>query len=252
MSNADPTVTYDRLIGRELLPVRLRKRLARLRYGTSALSLFLAIDTDPRALGLDSGNIWYSPSLDVNDLYPAGSDAKIRGLFLTASSLKDPTRARKDGHHMLEAFAFIDYRAFEQWAASSVMDRPEDYKTTKEQIMVEMITMIDEVVPGLSRHIVVAELGTPLSNVHYCQSTRGSLYGTEKSGDQAGPFFAFMPKSSVRGLYLCGASTISGHGVMGATVSGLDVAQHILGISKAEMLTQNGPTLSVRPAEPAP
>ena len=61
VSNADPGVTLG-TSGREpsTLPSRLRRRVARLHYSVSTLSLFLAVDMDLRAAGLDSGNIWYS------------------------------------------------------------------------------------------------------------------------------------------------------------------------------------------------
>ncbi|MDO9131151.1 MAG: hypothetical protein Q7U34_14920, partial [Anaerolineales bacterium] len=66
-------------------------------------------------------------------------------------------------------------------------------------------------------------LGTPLTNEHYLNATRGNLYGIEKSPSQVGPW-AFSPRTEFDGLYLCGASTLS-HGVAGVTQSGIDAAK---------------------------
>ncbi|MCX5738565.1 MAG: NAD(P)/FAD-dependent oxidoreductase, partial [Proteobacteria bacterium] len=60
VSNADPGVTWGRLVEAQHVGVRLRRRIARTRYSLSTLSLFLAVDMDLRAAGIDSGNIWYS------------------------------------------------------------------------------------------------------------------------------------------------------------------------------------------------
>ncbi|MEK6222300.1 MAG: NAD(P)/FAD-dependent oxidoreductase, partial [Chloroflexota bacterium] len=46
ISNADPGVTYSRLIGVEKLSWRLRRKLKKTHYSVSALSLFFAVDMD--------------------------------------------------------------------------------------------------------------------------------------------------------------------------------------------------------------
>ena len=65
VTNADPHVTFNELVGAEQLSRGLAKKLAKTRYSTSALSLFLATDLDVRAAGMDSGNFWYYANADV-------------------------------------------------------------------------------------------------------------------------------------------------------------------------------------------
>ncbi len=55
VSNADPEVTFGRLIGREKLPPRLKRKVDSVKYSTSCLSLFFATDMDLRAEGLELG-----------------------------------------------------------------------------------------------------------------------------------------------------------------------------------------------------
>jgi all-trans-retinol 13,14-reductase len=90
----------------------------------------------------------------------------------------------------------------------------------------------------LSRHIVFWSLGTPLSNEHYLNATRGNLYGIEKSPSQVGPL-GFTSKTEFEGLFLCGQSTTS-HGVAGVTASGVDAAKAVLGVRTRELLTGTG------------
>ena len=258
VSNADPEITFNRLVGAEHLGGRLRRRVEKTTYGVSCLSLFMATDADVRGLGLDSGNWWYSRTTDVGTQYSAkraahsGSsshfDAIEDGQFLTVTTLKDPTKLGKNGHHTMESFAMVDYAAFERWAHSEFGRRPEDYAALKETLTARMIKQLDLIAPGLSERIVFADLGTPLTNEHYVAATRGNLYGTEKRLGQLGPW-AFAPKTQIPGLYLCGASTVSGHGVMGATLSGLDAARAVLGCRTQDLLHQKGPAARILNAE---
>ena len=96
---------------------------------------------------------------------------------------------------------------------------------------------LEKVLPDVRNHIVQKELGTPITNEYYINSTRGSVYGTEKKLTQIGPF-SYRAKSEIKNLYLCGASIVS-HGVAGAGYSGLQTAGEILGKKQAELL-KNG------------
>ncbi|MEK7441079.1 MAG: NAD(P)/FAD-dependent oxidoreductase, partial [Chloroflexota bacterium] len=72
ISNADPEVTFGKLIGREHLGDTLRRKLDGAKYSVSALSLFFATDMDLRAAGLDSGNYWFYDHADVDGIYKLG------------------------------------------------------------------------------------------------------------------------------------------------------------------------------------
>ena len=78
------------------------------------------------------------------------------------------------------------------------------------------------------------ELGTPMTNQFYINSTRGNVYGTEKSFLQTGPF-SFRSKSEIENLFLCGASVLA-HGVAGASYSGVQTAATILGCRMDDLL----------------
>jgi hypothetical protein len=72
ISNADPEVTFGKLIGREHLSVKLKRKVDSVRYSMSCLSLFFATDMDLRGAGLDSGNMWYYDHADVDRIYTDG------------------------------------------------------------------------------------------------------------------------------------------------------------------------------------
>jgi phytoene dehydrogenase-like protein len=117
----------------------------------------------------------------------------------------------------------------------------------KEDLAWRLFKGLERRIPGLSKHIVFWDLGTPLTNDHYLNVTRGNIYGISKTPKQVGPF-AFPVKSELEGLYMVGASTTS-HGVSGVTRSGLECAKSILGVSTDELLSQNGPEIEIYPSE---
>ncbi|MDX1611080.1 MAG: NAD(P)/FAD-dependent oxidoreductase, partial [Candidatus Thermoplasmatota archaeon] len=252
VSNADPHVTLEQLIGREHLDWRTRRKLDQATYSVSALSLFFAVDMDLRSMGLDSGNYWYYAHEDVDGIYEAGlgdtvlEEDVIEGMFLAAPTLKDPSKMH-DGHHTCEAFAFVNYEAFERWAHEPHRDHSQGYEALKEALTEKMFATLEERIPGLRDHVVYHELATPLTNEHYVNVTKGNLYGLAKTRGQLGPG-AFPVESRVPGLYMVGASTLS-HGVAGATMSGLAAASTILSCRVRDLLDQDGPSLRVYPSE---
>lgn len=242
ISNADVGITYNELIGRENLSRRLQKKLQKTTYSCTSIMLFLTVDMDLRKHGVDSGNIWLMPDRGPNDFYEeifaddiTKGDA-FEGLFISCTSLKDPSSF--DGkHHTIEAVTFVDYdKSFKEFEEDGEK-RSEAYLKLKAKLMEKMVNGLNKAIPGIKDHIVHKELGTPLTNKYYINTTKGNVYGTEKSMMHIGPF-AYRPKSEIENLYLCGSSIIS-HGVAGAAHSGVDTAARILGCTPDELKKPN-------------
>ncbi len=253
ISNADPRVTLGRLVLPAHLSRATLRKLDRVQWSVSALSLFLAAEIDARAAGLDSGNYWYSRGTDLEEMYrfaqrPDLSGAgELPGVFVTVPTLKDPTKGRRRNLHTMEAFCFVSHDAFARWAGTPQGARPDGYARLKEDLSQRMLDVVDRVVPGLRERVVFRDLGTPLSNVFYCEATAGNLYGTEKTLRNLPPF-GFPLRTEIGGLFMCGASTL-GHGVAGATMSGLAAARSVLRCSREELLSARGQTLRTVSAE---
>jgi phytoene dehydrogenase-like protein len=157
------------------------------------------------------------------------------------------------GHHTLEAFTFVNYEPFRRWAnwssaGQSAEDRPAEYQALKQELAEKMLKTVDKIVPGLRDNLVYCNLGTPLTNEYYLNATQGNIYGVAHSRRQAGPF-AFPYRTEIENLWMCGASTPAGHGVAGASLSGLMVAKGILKCRLSDLLQANGPELAIYPSE---
>ncbi|PHR10931.1 MAG: phytoene dehydrogenase [Aequorivita sp.] len=252
ISNADPNITYQKLIGEENLSRKLKKKLSKTTYSCTSLMLFLTVAMDLRAAGMDSGNIWLMPNEDMDVVYErmmipdVTTDAAFEGMFISCTTLKDPSSF--DGrHHSIEAITYLDYKIFEEYKYEKE-PRSQKYLQFKELLTEKMIKTLEKVLPNVREHIVHKELGTPITNEYYINTTKGSVYGTEKKFSQIGPF-AYRAKSEIKNLYLCGASIVS-HGVAGAGYSGLQTAGEILNKKQAELLkTDDNQTIKIFEAE---
>ena len=247
ISNADPGITYQKLIGSENLSNKLNKKLANTKYSCTSLMLFLTVDVDLRKAGIDSGNVWLMAEGDMDEVYEAMQQPDIttgeafKGMFVSCTTLKDPVSF--DGkHHTLEAITYISYEAFKRFE-NEESQRSEAYLEFKRILTTKMLNTLEIVIPEIRNHIVHQELGTPITNQYYINSTNGSVYGTEKSLKHIGPF-SFKAKSEIENLYLCGAS-IAAHGIAGASYSGVQTAGEILGMRQDELI-QGDPLQNVQ------
>jgi all-trans-retinol 13,14-reductase len=238
ISNADPKKTYGDLVGREFLSEKLNAKLDASKYSCTSLTLFLTVDMDVEAAGLDSGNIWLTPNRDMDEVYAdmmrsdITSQEYFPGLFISCTTLKDP--ASFDGkHHALEVITYINYEAFKEFEGED-KKRSQKYLAFKEELMEKTLNTLERAIPGMKESVVHKDLGTPLTNMHYINATEGSVYGTQKSLNQIGPN-AFRAVSEIKNLYLCGASILA-HGVTGATYSGVDAAARILGLRQEDLI----------------
>lgn len=238
ISNADPSITYLKLIGREHLDKKITKKLEITKYSVTSLILFLTLDMDVAAAGIDSGNTWIFRDDDVDAQFEelSGKDIaegdEFPAMFISCTTLKDPV-SFNGRHHNIEAVTYINYSNFPDFKGEEDYHCPE-YALFKEKVIAKFMNTIDRVIPGAKQNVVQVELGTPKTNQFYVNSTDGNVYGTEKTLKHVGPF-AYKNKSGINNLYLCGASTLS-HGVAGATYSGLEAAAKILDCTREDLL----------------
>lgn len=249
ISNADAEVTFRRLVGVDHLSGPLRRRLDQTPWSTSCLSLFATVELDAEAAGLRSANYWLLADTDLERAYRLPDLSSLRcfpQVFATITTLKDPS-ARRGGVHALEAFAPVDFAPFAAWVGTSHAERPPGYEALKAHLTARMLDALERLIPDVRERLRFCALGTPLTNAHFCEATRGAIYGVEKTRDRAGPR-GFAQQTEVERLYLCGASTRS-HGVYGAGLTGMHAACQVLGLSPDEVLARPGPPLRVVPAD---
>ncbi|MEP7238672.1 MAG: NAD(P)/FAD-dependent oxidoreductase, partial [Ferruginibacter sp.] len=174
VSNADPSTTY-KLVGHQNLSPKLVKKLAATRYSVTSLMFFISVDMDVREAGLDSGNIWFMPDKDMDEIYEGLTSQSILetdefdSLFISCSSLKDPL-SYNGKHHTIEVVTFIDYDSFKNnYDHNDKTD--EKYQKIKERLIEKLMNTFKRILPAVHKNIVHIEVGTPITNEHYINST---------------------------------------------------------------------------------
>ncbi|MBM4373855.1 MAG: NAD(P)/FAD-dependent oxidoreductase [Deltaproteobacteria bacterium] len=237
LSNADLKRTYLELVGPEHLPLGLIERTRRYAMATPLFMTFLGVRGDLRDLGMRVANYWQMDGYDVEDVYRQHADPAdaIRGCYVTSGSLKDPESAlhhAPSGESTLEVMALVpgplsawgvDERGVEAWRYR----REAAYTARKDAIEANLLARLERLFPGVGARVTYRESATPVTHLRFTGATGGTGYGIAATPEQ---FMGHRPgyRGPIPGLYLAGASTRSGHGIVGAMLSGRAASARVL------------------------
>lgn len=239
VSNADLKRTVLELVGADHFRSETIERVRAYRMSLPLFASYLDLDVDLGALGVPNTNYWIWGSYDIEGIYEELESGRMTTTplaYLTAASLKDPTNPHlaPRGHTNLQIMTLVP-REYAVWhvdqgpheAGRNRYHRDPEYRRIKAELVDRLIGIAEEVIPGLSKHVVWKESATPVTQERFTHSTGGTSYGIEASTDQMGPL-RMGPGTDVAGLYLAGASTPSGHGIGNVLRSGVVAAGAVL------------------------
>ncbi len=233
LSNADIRATFDQLLEKSVQPPEWRDKVDGFEMAAAIFMTCLGIRGDMRKRGMATSNYWQFDTTDFEHIYDNLHDLQPRASYITSATLKDPeTRHHApEGISSVEAMTILSGRA-EDWGMQPESVAHWDYKSDgryqeiKTRIEENLVQRVETLFPGSAAAIEFRESATPMSHTRYTLATDGTGYGLAAT---PGQFFEHRPayKSPVAGLYLAGASTRSGHGVVGAMESGHKAARRI-------------------------
>ena len=226
ISNVDAKTTLLTLLGTEHLDTGFVRRADHFRSRGLSAKLHLALDRRPLFKGLrpelHGGRLLIAPTLEY--LERAFNASKYRtpsaapAIEITIPSVHDQSLA-PDGKHVLSAIVqYAPYAPDGGWPA------------LREGFTRTVIDLIEAHAPGLRDSIVASELLTPKDIETQFRVHGGHWHHGDLAFDQ---FYLVRPfpgaaqyGSPVAGLYLCGASSHPGGGVMG--LAGRHAARAVL------------------------
>lgn len=230
VSNADAHVTFLRLCDQRHLPEDFVESVRRLDYSSASLKINLALAEAPSFTCLPGndqgqlhGTIHICPSFDYME--QAYDDAKYGRpsrspiLEITVPSTVDATIA-PPGQHVMSIFVqYAPYRL-----------RDANWDEIKEAFADRCLELVGQYAPNLPRAVLHRQVLSPLDLEREFRLTGGNIFQGAMTLPQ---LFCFRPvpgyanyRTPIRGLYLCGAATHPGGGVMGAC--GYNAAREIL------------------------
>jgi prolycopene isomerase len=214
LSNADARQTVHELVGCEHFPTRYQKSLTRLQPSLSALVAYLATDLPADALP-GAHETFYFASWDHEESYATSLAGAPSWFTLTVPTSIDADLA-PPGDSLIVFTTLVPFGAVANW------------REVKKLYRQRIIDAIGTVIPGLSSHLKLIEVGTPQTMQRYTRNSAGALYGWALSPNQIGPGRPSV-NPPVPGLYLAGHWTQPGGGVYGVVTSGVLAARAILG-----------------------
>lgn len=239
ISNADLKRTIGELLGPSVVSAKTMRRAAGYEMSPSMAVLYLGIRRDLRAEGHPRTNYWVYHGTDYEPGYAAlarGELADKPWVYISIASVKDPTnrRAAPAGMTNLQVMTLAPARP-ETWGVTEAevesgayRDSPA-YQAKKAQVAASLVESARAIFPDLGETIAYQELSTPLSHRRYTLSSGGTSYGIALTPQQ---FLGGRPaaRTEIDGLYLCGASCRTGHGIAGVMMSGLMAAAAVSGV----------------------
>lgn len=216
VSNADATSTFLNMVGQENLPADFVTALTNMTATWSAFQVFLGLDEGfviPEAFSSSFEICIMNKSQDQVRKYPF--------VGITNYTLLDPSLAPNNKQIITIGVPMQMGDLKKDWGVSTYDERNEEYRTRKEKIADELITIAEGIYPGLQEHILVKEAATPLTFQRYTLNKNGSYLGFDIR------YKRLPQKTPLEGLYLAGGWTEPHAGVMGVIISGKQAAEMI-------------------------
>ncbi|MSQ83411.1 MAG: NAD(P)/FAD-dependent oxidoreductase [Myxococcales bacterium] len=236
ISNADIVRTMLELVPADHLPAAWRARAAGWQMGGALWLTCAGLQGSPEQLGIRAANYWQFDSYDVERFYTEAATADRptpRGCYITSATAKDPATAghAPSGMTSIEVMALIP-ATWSIWGVNAAEVHSGEYRKKtayverKAAIEAELRQRLHTVLPATSGQVVMCESASPMTHMRFTRASAGTGYGLAATPDQFGqqrPGY----RGPLPGLYLCGASTRAGHGVVGALMSGQRCAQKV-------------------------
>lgn len=222
ISNADPNVTFLKLLDEKDLPAGFLNSVRRISYDSASVKINVALSEVPdfKALPGDRpgpqhrGTIHICPSMQyLEEAYSdsiTGRWSKNPILECSIPSAVDSTVA-PPGKHVMNMF--VQY-------GPNKLSGGKTWDTEREAFADRCIDVLAEYAPNIKGAILHRQVLTPLDMEREYGLTGGSLHHGRLSLDQ---MFNMRPvpgfadyRTPIKGVYLCGAGTHPGGGVMGA------------------------------------
>ena len=226
VSSADPKQTFLHLVGAKNLEIGFTNRINRLRCDGYVAKLHLALDGAPKFTGIEipNGRMIIAPKLDAIEF--AFDDAKYGQysqspvMEIIVPSVKDQSLA-PTGKQVLSAHVmYVPHTLKGGWTEEA-----------HQHLYQRLIETLESYAPGIGQQIIHGELLTPADLEQTYHLTGGHWHHVELSMDQMlmmrPTYEAAQYSTPIPGLYLCGAGSHPGGGLMGGP--GHNAAKEIIG-----------------------
>lgn len=223
VSNGDGYSTFQHLIGKDLLPDRFVRRLQQREVSKPTFTVYLGVDLDLTDMGFDGALIHYSPTMSRDpwgEKETEGFDIEKQRTAIRMDSINNPMLA-PPGKHTVTISAFVPYELFRD--GGEINPR---YREIKEEIAQKIIGIAEQVITGLSGHVMVRDASTPLTYERMTLNRYGAAMGWYLSAREFSR--VRTQKTPIAHLYQAGHWTFPGGGIPMVIISGVNAGMLVL------------------------
>ena len=214
VSNADATLTFQELVGRDHLTPGFLRRVQRMKPSASAFVLFSACKLPLHETGTPS-EVFIYDHWDHDQTWSDIEQGRFGGMWVSIPTLHDDSLA-PPGEHLVVFTSLLPWHIDEPWSAA------------KPRMVEEAVSRIDELFPGFRDSLTFTDAATPDTLHEFTLTREGAIYGWANTPQQSQP--KRMPQETpIEGLYLAGHWTNPGTGCLRCLFSGLRTAGTIAG-----------------------
>jgi len=216
VSNAAARQTFLDLVGEKELAIDFVNDLKQKELSLSSFLVFLGVEMDLEKLNLTHQIFVNTSTKTFDEAYENVLRGEIGDyITITIPTIGDPGLAPGKNKHSLAIWTIAPYHL-----------ECKDWKAEREKIADKIIRKAEEVIPDLSKHILVKNIATPLTLEKFTLNTEGATVGWIQTRETV--FGRPQQKSPIENLYLTGHWTMPGEGHMLTAKSGIDAAKLIL------------------------
>jgi len=225
ISNANAPDTMLNMVGAENLPADYVGRLQETPLGAATIQVFLGVDHDYTSLFNSSHEIFVNTTYNQDEAfqYVVDGDAEHVPFAIANYTVVDPTDAPA-GKNVIALTTYLPFDLGDEWQWDAGVD---EYRSFKEQIAATLIERAEEYLPGLSGHIEVLEVGSPVTNWAYTFNPAGSILGWAGNPEYSTKR-RLPPQTPIENLFLAGAWTYPGGGQSAVITSGIYAAGMVI------------------------
>lgn len=218
ISNASPLKTYE-MLPKDALKSKEVEKIKNDKIGCTLSQLYIGLDVNPKELNIPNDEVFFFQERSHEDDYKMALENQYEksGFLLTNYNTMDESL----NEHTKGVLTMTYIDNYNYWSSDKIK-----YKLQKEEVIQKMINRLEKYYKGISKHIVVAELGTPRTMERYTKNPEGAVYGYAQSLKQSG-MHRLKKETSISNLSFVGAWTNPGGGYEGAISGGMVEAQRI-------------------------
>jgi len=237
VSNANAPATLLDMVGAEHMPddadspfyaAKLEQgNDESLLVGLSAFQVCLGVDHDYSALFGDCHEVMFSQSYSQQENFQWYTDSDIANApyAIANYTMLDP-QAAPAGKNTICLTSIMAYDWQEQWHWS---ESHATYDALKEEVGLALVARAEaDILPGLTDHVEVVEVGSPLTMEGFTLNPMGTIFGWDNTPEQS--MGNRLPQQTpIENLLLSGAWTFPGGGQSAVLSSGMLAGMTILG-----------------------